>query len=493
MMKVRTLIKHCFLMAPVAEKVKDLDIQQVVKDSRSVAKNSLFVAIRGANCDGHTKIAEAKENGAIVVVVEEVPSDTEIPYILVPDTTRALAQITAVFYGHPSQSLQLVGVTGTNGKTTVTQLISQLVDLLGDRPGVIGTIHNRIAEKTMKTINTTPDSLCMQALLAEMVTAKVRVAAIEVSSHGLHGGRTWGVDFDVAVFTNLTQDHLDYHGTMENYFQAKSLLFAQLGNQALLNNKWAVINCDDPYGQRLCQLTSANVLTYGCHGEGMLQAVDCSIASNQTQFTLTFREKSYPVSTALIGEFNVANLLAAIGAMLSLGCDIETLVPLIPALKPITGRFQTVENKKQVTTIVDYAHTPDGLEKVLQTIQAIATQNIYCVVGCGGERDKTKRPLMAEAALRIADRAIFTMDNPRSEDPEQIAKDMVAQTERTNYEIILDRQAAIFHALDIAQPGDIVLVAGKGHETSQTIGQKISHFDDREVIRSYQVVEQIHQ
>ncbi len=279
---------------------------------------------------------------------------------------------------------------------------------------------------------------------------------------------------------------------MENYFQAKSLLFAQLGNQALLNNKWAVINCDDPYGQRLCQLTSANVLTYGCHGEGMLQAVDCSIASNQTQFTLTFREKSYPVSTALIGEFNVANLLAAIGAMLSLGCDIETLVPLIPALKPITGRFQTVENKKQVTTIVDYAHTPDGLEKVLQTIQAIATQNIYCVVGCGGERDKIKRPLMAEAALRIADRAIFTMDNPRSEDPEQIAKDMVAQTERTNYEIILDRQAAIFHALDIAQPGDIVLVAGKGHETSQTIGQKISHFDDREVIRSYQVVEQIH-
>ncbi|OTN75618.1 hypothetical protein A5886_000693 [Enterococcus sp. 8G7_MSG3316] len=489
MMDVRTLIKHCFLMAPIEEKVKKLEIQHLMKDSRIVAQNGMFIAIKGANCDGHTKIAEAMKNGAVVAVVEEVPQDSSIPYIIVPDTTRALAQISAIFYGQPSQAMQVIGVTGTNGKTTVTQLIGQLVESLGGTPGVIGTIHNRIADQTRKTVNTTPDSLCMQELLAEMVAAEVNIAALEVSSHGLYGGRTWGIDFDVAVFTNLTQDHLDYHGSMENYFQAKSLLFSQLGNLAATENKYAVINWDDPYGQRLCQLTSANILTYGCHGEGMLQAVDCEIASNQTQFTLMYLDQSYQVSTALIGEFNVANLLAAIGAMIGLGYDIETLIPLIPALKPISGRFQTVKNRKQVTAIVDYAHTPDGLEKVLQTIQAIAQQKIYCVVGCGGDRDKTKRPLMADVALRYADQAIFTMDNPRSEDPVRITEDMIAQTDKTNYDIVLDRQAAIFHALNLARPGDIVLVAGKGHETTQTIGQQINHFDDREVIRSYQISE----
>ncbi|WP_430611268.1 UDP-N-acetylmuramoyl-L-alanyl-D-glutamate--2,6-diaminopimelate ligase [Enterococcus sp. DIV0876] len=486
-MKLATLVKNCFLLTPLKDEAKEIDIQIVTKDSRLKAENSLFVAIKGTHCDGHTKIQEAIANGAVMVVVEARPQDIEIPYILVSDTTRALAQIAAAFYERPSHQLQVVGVTGTNGKTTVTQLIGQLTDLLDQKSAVVGTMHNRIADKIIDTVNTTPDSLTLHMLLAQMVESEISVAALEVSSHGLYGGRTWGIDFDVAVFTNLTQDHLDYHETMENYFQAKSLLFSQLGNQASAQNKLAVINWDDPYGRRLLQMTSANVLTYGCNGEGMLQAVDCVIMSSQTRFTLTYLGKSYQVSTKLIGTFNVANLLAAIGAMIGIGMTIDMLVPLIPALEPICGRFQTVENVKDVTAIVDYAHTPDGLEKVLQTIQMIAPQRIYCVVGCGGDRDKTKRPFMAAVAMRYADKAIFTMDNPRSEDPAQIVSDMVVQQKNTNYEIILDRQLAIHRALDLAIPGDIVLIAGKGHEMRQIIGTDVIHFDDREMIRAYRI------
>lgn len=482
-MKLNNVLKYCFLLEP-ADKLYDKDITTITQDTRQVTEGSLFIAIEGATFDGHTMSHVALEKGAVAAVVEKRPSDPTIPYILVPDTKKALAEIANAFYDNPSKQLKVVGVTGTNGKTTITHIIDQIANYLGQKAGIIGTMYNKIDQKVLPTINTTPDSITIQKLFKKMNQAKVDVVALEVSSHGLAQGRTWGIDFDVAVFTNLTQDHLDFHGSMEEYFLAKSLLFSQLGNTFTGKHKLAVINCDDPYGRKMSQLTSMNVLTYGC-GKGDLQASNIGIDSTGTVFTLTFQGKSYKLQTQLIGEFNVYNLLAAIGVSIGLGYNFRDVLEAIPMIKPVMGRFQLVPNAKKVAAIVDYAHTPDGLENVLKTAQEIATKKIYCVVGCGGDRDKTKRPIMAEIALRYATKVIFTTDNPRKEDPRKIVEEMVAGSHQDNYLIELDRQKAIQLALDLAEEGDIVLVAGKGHETYQITGDETIHFDDSEVISEY--------
>ena len=350
-------------------------------------------------------------------------------------------------------------------------------------------MYNKVNQEVIPTVNTTPDSITLQNLLSQMAVKEVDVAALEVSSHGLSLGRAWGVDFDVAAFTNLTQDHLDFHHTMEEYFYTKSLLFSQLGNTYSDKKKLAVINRDDTYGNRLVHMTSANVLTYGCQGKGDIQGSDIVITSTGTQFKLRYQGEDYAIQTQLVGLFNVYNLLAVIGISIGLGYNLEEVIKIIPLIEPTSGRFQLVDNAKKVAAVVDYAHTPDGLENVLETSQDITDKHIYCVVGCGGDRDKTKRPIMADIAVKYADTAIFTSDNPRTEEPEAILQDMVAHLEVTNYLVEVDRKKAIELALDMAEEGDLVLVAGKGHETYQIIGEEKSHFDDREIISQYLVKE----
>lgn len=486
-MKLNKVLSYCFLIeVQPGGNFLDKDIKTITQDTRQVVQDSLFIAIEGAKFDGHEMIQQALEQGAVAVVVEKRPSDQSIPYILVPDTKKALAEIANAFYQTPSEKLKVVGVTGTNGKTTITHLVDQIANQLGDKAGIIGTMYNKIDTKILPTINTTPDSITIQQLFQQMNQAGVKVSALEVSSHGLAQGRTWGIDFDVAVFTNLTQDHLDFHGTMDEYFLAKSLLFSQLGNSFTGKHKLAVINWDDNYGRRMCELTSMNVLSYGCRGEGDLQACDIRIKTTGTSFTLSFHNQTYKVQTNLIGEFNVYNLLAAIGVSIGLGYNFAKVIESIPLIQPVMGRFQLVPNLKKVAAIVDYAHTPDGLENVLKTAQEIATKKIYCVVGCGGDRDKAKRPMMAEIALTYATSAIFTTDNPRTEDPLSIVEDMITGNQKDNYLIELDRKKAIQLAMDLAEEGDIVLVAGKGHETYQIIGEETSDFDDSEIINHYQ-------
>lgn len=486
-MKLKDVLAYCFLVEPLETEFLEKDIQLVTQDTRQVVKDSLFIAIAGAKFDGHRLLREAIEQGATAVVVEKRPADKDLPYILVPDTKKALAEIANAFYQNPSEKLTVVGVTGTNGKTTITHLVDQIASRLGHKTGMIGTMYNKVDQEIIPTINTTPDSLTLQKLLHQMVAGGVDVAALEVSSHGLAQGRSWGIDFDVAVFTNFTQDHLDFHDTMEDYFLAKSLLFSQLGNTYAGKRKLAVINSDDAYGRKMIGLTSMNVITYGCRGDGDLQAQDIQIEATGTRFTLSFHGKIYAVRTQLIGEFNVYNLLAAIGVAIGIGYDLERVIAVMPQIEPVNGRFQLVPNSKQIAAIVDYAHTPDGLENVLETARRIGKQQIFCVVGCGGDRDKTKRPLMAKIALDYSTTAIFTTDNARSEDPQTIVADMLAENTKDNYLIELDREKAIHLAMDMAEAGDIVLVAGKGHETYQITATETIHFDDSEVIREYQV------
>ena len=489
-MKLKNVLAYCLIKnTKMIQELLEQDIQEITQDTRQVKQGSLFIAIKGAHFDGHDLVAEAIKAGALAVVVERVPEDTSLPFVLVSDTAKAAAQIANAFYQNPSGKLQVVGVTGTNGKTTITHLVDQIASQLGRKTGIIGTMYNKVNQEVIPTVNTTPDSITLQNLLSQMAVKEVDVAALEVSSHGLSLGRAWGVDFDVAAFTNLTQDHLDFHHTMEEYFYAKSLLFSQLGNTYSDKKKLAVINRDDTYGNRLVHMTSANVLTYGCQGKGDIQGSDIVITSTGTQFKLRYQGEDYAIQTQLVGLFNVYNLLAVIGISIGLGYNLEEVIKIIPLIEPTSGRFQLVDNAKKVAAVVDYAHTPDGLENVLETSQDITDKHIYCVVGCGGDRDKTKRPIMADIAVKYADTAIFTSDNPRTEEPEAILQDMVAHLEVTNYLVEVDRKKAIELALDMAEEGDLVLVAGKGHETYQIIGEEKSHFDDREIISQYLVKE----
>lgn len=483
-MKLRDAIKNCFILnEPSSDTILQKDISTIVQDTRKVEKDCLFICIQGETFDGHDFVEEVIEAGAVAVVVEKIPENNTIPYILVKDTKKAMAQIASTFYDHPSQKLKIVGVTGTNGKTTITHLIDQIVEYCGDKSGLIGTMYNKVNKTILPTVNTTPDSMTIQRLYTDMIQQEVAVCSIEVSSHSLYLGRVWGTDFDIAVFTNLTQDHLDFHGSMDDYFLAKSLLFSQLGNTYGGNNKkTAIINCDDEHGEKLISLTAANVLTYGCKGTGEIQAKDISISPEGTTFTLKVLDKEFLVQTALIGDFNVYNLLAAVSACYAAGYPLEKILEAITALKGVKGRFELVPSKKDVTAIIDYAHTPDGLKNVLETIQKFSANKIYCVVGCGGDRDKTKRPIMADVAMKYADVSIFTSDNPRTENPEMILRDMTGHLEQDSYYMEVDRRKAIEKATKLAAPGDIILVAGKGHEDYQIIGKEKHHFDDAEVL-----------
>jgi UDP-N-acetylmuramoyl-L-alanyl-D-glutamate--2,6-diaminopimelate ligase len=457
-------------------------ITSIENNHQHVKNGSLFVCITGAHFDGHNFAEEAVKKGAVALLAEKDVKVT-VPTIIVKDTKKALALLADIFYGQPTHKLRLIGVTGTNGKTTTTQIIDHLFQQAGEKTGLIGTMYMKIGDRKIETKNTTPDSLTLQKTFKAMVDDKVTTAVMEVSSHALVQGRVHGCDYDIAIFTNLTQDHLDYHGTMDEYRRAKGLLFAQLGNTFHHNRpKYAIMNSDDPASAEfMIETAGAHVVTYGIEKEADFRATDIQLHPTGTRFLLHYPEGTATVNMKLVGKFNVYNVLAAVAAAYVSGMEIHTILQGIQSLTGVAGRFEVVDGGQNFSVIVDYAHTPDSLENVLKTVKQLTDKRIFVVVGCGGDRDKTKRPIMARIACQYADIPVFTSDNPRSEDPMQILRDMEQGAEGQAYQLIPDRKQAIFWAIEEANQGDVVLIAGKGHETYQIIGDQVLDFDDRQV------------
>lgn len=464
---------------------QEIEITGVEIDSRKVKPGSLFICIRGFQTDGHLYVGEAIKNGAKALIVEE-NVNTEIPVIQVSDTTRALAQIVNKFYQYPTAELPLIGVTGTNGKTTVTYLLEEIYQTYGRKTGVIGTIQTKLEDKVYKTNNTTPDALALQRLFKQMKEAGIEQVIMEVSSHALDIGRVYGCDFDTVIFTNLSQDHLDYHGNEWKYFYAKSLLFSRLGNTYNHKDKYAVINADDSYANELKKMTAQSVVTYGMHNKADIMATSIQLFSERTIFRLKTPLGTVKITSRLIGKFNIYNMLAASAAAIVNGVPLITIKQALEHIAAVPGRFETVQAGQDYTVIVDYAHTPDALKNILETTKVLTTGNVYLVVGCGGDRDQTKRSEMARIAVDKGDFAVFTSDNPRTEDPKDILADMTSGLDKqsANYEIEEDRKLAIEKVMSYANPGDIVVIAGKGHETYQDIAGKKLPFDDRLVARN---------
>lgn len=459
------------------------EIKRIDQDTREVKPGSLFICIEGLHHDGHSFVQEAAKKGAVAIVASK-PVDVSLPVVMVNDTVRALAVLADTFYGQPSHDIFLIGITGTNGKTSVSHMIQHIFQEAGKKSGLIGSLYGKIGEETIPTINTTPDALTLQKIFQQMVKKRVEVASMEVSSHALEQGRVMGTDFNIALFTNLSQDHLDFHETMEAYRTAKGLLFARLGNTYNENNlKYSVLNNDDNASIYFKRMTASHILTYGIHNPSDIQAKDIRFAKNGTKFRLITPLGERIVFLPMAGLFNVYNALAAISACLIFGLELNTILYGLSTFQGVAGRFELINENQPFTVIVDYAHTPAGLEMVLKTAREMIKGRLYVIVGCGGDRDRTKRPLMSQIACRYATDPIFTADNPRSEPLEMIFQDMIAGVPGEEYEIIPDRKQAIEYAIQLAEEGDCILIAGKGHETTQIIGDRVIEFDDRKVAR----------
>lgn len=476
-MKLKELLQG--LIYEIQQGTTELEISDIEYDSRKVEKGSVFVCITGFQTDGHNYIPMALEKGAAALLcehpVEGVGEDVTV--IVTENNRAALAQLSDNFYGHPSGEMRVIGVTGTNGKTSTTYLMKSILDHMGRKVGIIGTIENRIGEKVLKAERTTPESKELQALFRQMREEDVTDVVMEVSSHSLDLHRVDGIAFDVAIFTNLTQDHLDYHKTMENYRAAKGLLFERAAK--------SVINLDDAAGAYMQARSKGEVLTFGVDTKADLMAENISISAEGTAFDMLWLGKRYPVRLHTPGRFSVYNALGTAGACLLLGISPEEIAAGLAENPGISGRFQAVRSRKGCQAVIDYAHTPDGLENVLNTAREFVKGKVIAVFGCGGDRDKTKRPIMGEIGGRLADYCIITSDNPRTEDPLAILADVEIGVKRTDcpYEKIADRRAAIQKAAAMAGEGDVILIAGKGHETYQIFAEKTIHFDDMEEIR----------
>ncbi len=462
-------------------------ITGIQHDSRQVSSGDLFCAIPGFRTDGHLYCPEAKARGAAAFLVEKedaIPAGSS--GIVVDNARLALAHVADVFYGHPSGRLWMVGVTGTNGKTTTTHLVRAVMEGSDVACGLTGTLHTLIGTETFKVVRTTPEAPDLQRILRHMADRGMKAAVMEVSSHALALSRVDHVDYDVAVFTNLTQDHLDFHKDFESYFRAKALLFERLGQGAKKGPQAAVINGDDPYAGRLRDLTSVPVMTYGLGAGNDLRATQVRVTSRGVQFLAHFPNGvQQPVEFGMPGGFNVLNALAAMGVGYIYGLTPEKMAEALARYGGVPGRFERIDEGQSFSVIVDYAHTPDGLENALNTAREFAMGKIGVVFGAGGDRDRGKRPLMGEVAGRFADWAVLTADNPRSEDPLDIIHEIEEGLGRVNgkWQVELDRERAIKIALTQAQPGDVVLIVGKGHETYQIYRDGTIHFDDREVAR----------
>ncbi|MDN3642540.1 UDP-N-acetylmuramoyl-L-alanyl-D-glutamate--2,6-diaminopimelate ligase [Lutimonas halocynthiae] len=457
----------------------DISIAAVAFDSRKVVSDTLFVAQKGLLFDGHTFIATAIEKGAAVVVCQDLPVEMPdgVTFVQVIDANEALAILASNFYDNPSSELTLVGVTGTNGKTTIATLLAEHYDKAGYKSGLISTIKIQIGEEEITATHTTPDSVTINRVLRDMVAKGVSHCFMEVSSHGIHQKRTLGLDFKGGIFTNLTHDHLDYHKTFASYRDIKKSFFDQLPASA-----FALVNADDKNGMVMLQNTKAKKLIYALKTEADYKA---RIIENQFN-GLLLNINGQEVWTKLIGSFNAYNLLAIYATADLLGVDKFENLRILSELDNVSGRFQHTVSKGGVNAIIDYAHTPDALKNVLETINSIRTFNeqVITVVGCGGDRDRTKRPKMGNIASSLSNQVVFTSDNPRGEDPDEIIKEVEAGVRPENYKktiSIVDRKQAIKTACKLAQQGDIILVAGKGHETYQIIGDQKSGFDDFEI------------
>jgi UDP-N-acetylmuramoyl-L-alanyl-D-glutamate--2,6-diaminopimelate ligase len=458
----------------------DRPVESIAYDSRRMQRNGMFVALRGEKTDGHEFIGQAIEKGASVIVTEREEKTPRVTCLVVENTRAALADLSATFYGHPARRLKLAAVTGTNGKTTTTFLIKHICEKAGLRCGLIGTVRYEIGERVLPAIRTTPESLDLQELLAQIASAGCRAAAMEVSSHALSQDRTRGLEWDVAAFTNLTQDHLDFHGTMENYFDSKAKLFAQLGSQEKKPKPVAIVNIDDRYGEQLLNRIDKRVavITFGMNARADFRASNYRVEFSGTSYQLDARGKSYLVRVPLIGRFNVANSVAALA-----GISLRDAVLSLSKSPQVPGRLEMVLAKRQFQVFVDYAHTPDALQNVLKTLHELEPARLIVVFGCGGNRDRQKRPLMGEIVDRNADYAIITSDNPRKEDPGAIIDEIEKGVRSNRYEKMIDRTEAIGRAISLAQPRDIILIAGKGHENYQEFADHTIPFDDIQVAR----------
>ena len=463
----------------------DRVVESIAYDSRRVQRNGLFVALRGEKNDGHEFTGQAIEKGASVIVAEREEKNPRVTCLVVENTRSALADLAATFYGQPARRLKLAAVTGTNGKTTTTFLIKHICEKAGLRCGLIGTVRYEIGERVLPAARTTPESLDLQELLAQMANASCRAAAMEVSSHALAQERIRGLEWDVAVFTNLTQDHLDYHGTMENYFESKAKLFTQLAQQQKKREPVAVVNTDDRYGEQLLDKIDKKIslITFGMGVRADFRASNYRMEFGGTSYQLDARGKSYLVRVPLIGRFNVANSMAALAAANALGLNLREAVLSLGKSPQVPGRLEMVPAKRQFQVFVDYAHTPDALVNVLKTLRELEPGRLITVFGCGGDRDRQKRPLMGRIADQNADYSIITSDNPRKEDPNAIISEIEKGFGSDRYEKVAERAEAIARAIALAQPRDIILIAGKGHETYQEFADHTVPFDDIQVAR----------
>ena len=455
----------------------DMEITDVCYDSRKVNQGSLFVAINGLGENRYAFIEDAIKSGASCVLCSRPPM-SKIPYILTDDTLSAFAQVSANFFGRPAEKLKIVGVTGTNGKTTVTHLIKQMLEKLTDRPvGIIGTINNMISGTVYEAGSTTPESYELHELFAKMAAAGCEYAVMEVSSHSLVMKRVYGIIFDAAIFTNVTQDHLDFHGTMEEYAKAKAILFSQ--------SKFAAVNADDEILAEMMKTAECPVLTYSAISDDFdLVARQIRLHADSVDFCALEIGKLERTELAIPGVFSVYNALSTLAALKLLGFELSETSKLLPECHGVKGRAEVVPTGRDFTVVIDYAHTPDALENIIRTLKECSKGRMVTLFGCGGDRDKTKRPIMGETAGRLSDFVIVTSDNPRTEQPGEIIKGILTGMEgiKTSHNVIENRREAIHWAIKNAKTGDTILLAGKGHETYQTIGHESFPFDEREII-----------
>ncbi|MBQ8582704.1 MAG: UDP-N-acetylmuramoyl-L-alanyl-D-glutamate--2,6-diaminopimelate ligase [Ruminococcus sp.] len=456
-------------------RIGDTEISSVTDDTRKVTEGSLFVCVRGGSFDGHDAAAEMLEKGAAAVVCER---DLGLGdrQILTDNSRRLYGKLCAAWFGHPERKLKMIGVTGTNGKTTITSVIKHILMYTGHKTGLVGTIQNEIGDEVLHTENTTPMTFDFMSLLDRMVKSGCEYVVMEVSSFGLVQNRIGSSHFDIALFTNLTQDHLDYHKDMEDYYQAKKLLFDVCDT--------AVCNIDDEYGRRLYSEITCEKLTFSVKESAAYYADGIKIKPTGSSFWLCRGSKSRLIKTPVPGLFNVSNITAAIAVCDKAGIPADKVIEAIAAYKGVKGRCEVIPTGRDFTVICDYAHTPDALVNILRSVREYTGNRLICLFGCGGNRDSSKRPKMAASAAEYADRLIVTSDNPRNEDPIDIINDILVGLEGKDvpYDVVADRREAIYHALKIAEKGDVIVLAGKGHEEYQIIGSEKKHFDEREVV-----------
>ena len=460
-------------------------------DSRKVQAGDVFLCLQGFTVDGHNYAAKAASQGAVALIVERWLDDVHLPQLKVKDSRLAMAIISNVFFDYPSHKMGVIGVTGTNGKTTTTHLIEAILQDHHKNVGLIGTISRRFNGQSFTSSGTTPECLDLQRYMHEMVESNVEYCVMETSSHALEQGRLKGTRFRIAVFTNMSQDHLDYHKTMEEYRHAKGLLFSRLGNSYSdhpAERSYAVLNNDDPASEYFKKITSAEVITYAVEQDADVKASNITITAKGTSFHVDSPWGKADITLQMVGKFNVYNALAAMTAALLEGMTLDRIKASLEQVPGVEGRVEAVNDGQDFAVLVDYAHTPDGLENVLRTVKEFAVGKVITVFGCGGDRDRTKRPIMAKIAAQYSNYVVVTSDNPRTEDPQFILQEVEAgliemNANKEHYELIVDRREAINHAIEMASHEDVVLIAGKGHETYQLIGTAVLDFDDRVVAR----------